>query len=190
MVKFYEVTFEYGITVPIKGTRKPTIQEAAAFCNITDKGAVVAVNEISAEKLLQNYHCNGIDSWPVFGDGEDENDEEYNKAVAEIGALLGKLFVARDELENEVEKSDLLGVALVIPQFGEAHFVDGFDGFEPLSETHKRAEEWVNLVNRFTSELDGQTRAVITNFNQNALRVALQYAVAFLGNEPQTTVLL
>lgn len=180
MVKFYVVVYEYGYTVPIKATRKPTIQEAAAFCAVCDAGAVVSVDEISAEELLANYNCNGIDDWPVF-------DRPEVKAPVPV-----TLDTDDDGEEEDGEEEDgQLAVAVLEPARKRGRFVPFLTGFEPLSEMHRAAEEWVAMFNCTSIESNDSLRAVIIDFNTNALRVALQYAVLFSeDNTEGATVLL
>lgn len=69
-MKFYEVEFEDGFSIAIKGTRMPTVEEAEHFCQYKYAKAV-NVLEITEEEARNFFDCSKIDDWPVFnGEGD------------------------------------------------------------------------------------------------------------------------
>ena len=206
-MKFYEVTYEYGQTVPIKATRQPTIQEAAAFCNVHSAGAVVSVEEISADYLLANYNCNGIDDWPVFNrpvaaiprasihDGGSSTKRRadkirFNDAGEQIMVEEEEEEDERDEkrcvkpvdggIEEDTEENDngdLLAIALIDLDEETAYWV-GNKVFEPMSNAHNVAENWAKAMNKAAAYTHSNFRAIIIDYDKIALRTAISCAKA------------
>ena len=64
--KFYEVMFNDGFSIAIKGIREPTLREAAQFCGY-GFGCPTEVKEIPESDVIDFFDHDNIESWPVFG---------------------------------------------------------------------------------------------------------------------------
>ena len=66
-VKYYEVEFEDGRSVAIKGLARPTLEAAERFCKMPQCGKVVAVYDLTRKEVETFFDTTGIEYWRVFG---------------------------------------------------------------------------------------------------------------------------
>ena len=68
-MNYYEVMFEDGFAIAIKGKREPTIEEAQKFCHY-EYANVIEFLSLEEEEMREYFDCSNIDNWPIFGEEE------------------------------------------------------------------------------------------------------------------------
>jgi hypothetical protein len=70
-MNYYEIEFDLGYGICIKGLREPSIDEVKEFCKqdmlefMVDE--VISITPISYDDACKFYDMNNEPNWPVFG---------------------------------------------------------------------------------------------------------------------------